>query len=359
MRIYFHSMRTRSLIATLLCAVVFTLPLAVSAQSQIQMKVSPAVIQEKTDPGQTIVRSITVSNLSAEDQTLFPDVIDIVGQDEKGIPRFARPEDSPKGFTLQSWVAFQQKSYVVGAGRTVTIPFTIRVPNDASPGTHSAWVYVASAPGNERPNATGVGFQIGTPVILQVSGEVNIAAMITEFSTSKVVYQEPKISFVTRVENTGNVFVQPRGVISIDGTFESKIEPLLVNEAGAGILPKSTRSFQTDWSPQGFHLGHYTANVALTYGAANAQKNLTASIDFWILPIGRLLPIFGGLLLVVVVFYVLLRMYIRSQIVRHGGSRAALVQRERARGVSRLAAVVIALLVAVIIGLLVLFIYFG
>lgn len=335
------------------------LPSFAGAQSQIQMKIQPTMFEERADPGQEFVRTLTISNLSSIEQSLFPTARDIVGIGPDNQPIYSDEAGDDSGMSLASWITFDQRSLVLRPNGSASITFTVKVPKDASPGSHFAGVFLAYRPEIERQNATGVGYDIGSIVNLQIAGEVDVKSLIREFSTSKVVYGEPKVQFTSRVENLGNVFVRPRGIIEIEGMFGKRFDPLPVNENGAGILPKNTRTFETNWAPDGFQIGRYRATVSLSYGEANAQQTLYSTLDFWVLPVGTLLPVFGVLLALAVTFYVVLRMYIRSQVARLGGGRTASVQRESARGLSRLAAVVIAILVSVIIGLLVLFFYFG
>jgi uncharacterized membrane protein len=66
-------------------------------------------------------------------------------------------------------------------------------------------------------------------------------------------------------------------------------------------------------------------------------------------------PILGGLLFLIVIVYIIIRLYVRAQLA--GISRPS--RRSRDEGLSKSAAIVIALLVAIIIGLAVLFFYFG
>lgn len=317
------------------------------------------MFEERAEPGQEFVRTLTISNLSSIEQQLFPTARDIVGIGPDNQPIYADETGEDSGASLAEWITFEKTSLVLPPNSSASIRFTVKVPKDASPGSHFAGVFFAYRPEVERQNATGVGYDIGSIVNLQIAGEVDIRALIREFSTSKVVYGEPKVQFTTRVENLGNVFVRPRGIIEIEGMFGKRYDPLPVNENGAGILPKNTRTFETNWNPDGFHIGRYRATVSLSYGETNAQKTLYSTLDFWVLPVGTLLPVFGVLLALAVTFYVILRMYIRSQLARLGGGRMASARREQTRGLSRLAAVVIALLVSVIIGLLVLFFYFG
>lgn len=354
-----HSFTRRVSIFLGIIAAVFFVPAVVFAQSQAQVKIQPLLFEKKIDPGTEFTEVLSISNLSDSEQTYYPRVRDIVGIGDDQQPIYANEEDAKNGMALSSWITFDRDSLTLRPGTSASVRFTVRVPKDASPGSHLAGIFFSYQPPLNRQNATGVGYDVGSILNLQIAGEVDIRAMVREFSTSKVVYGEPKVVFQTRVDNLGNVFVRPRGLIEIENLFGEKIDTVMVNENATGIIPGNTRTYEARWEDDGFHIGRYRARLALSYGEANAQQSLSAAIDFWIIPVGTLLPIFGALLAFAVVFYVILRMYIRSQIARLGGGRAAIAERENARGLSRLAAVVIAILISVIVGLLLLFFYFG
>ncbi len=335
-----------------------SIPSISSAQEQLRMKVQPTLIEEKVDPGVTLTKTVYVSNLSLVTQTLYPTTKDIVGIGPDGRPIYSTEERDLEGMSVSSWVTFAEKSIDVPPNSTKEVHLTITVPKEAGPGTHFGGIFLAYQPSGVAQNATGVGYEIGTILNLQISGEVVTKAIIREFSTDKIVYGEPNVNFTTRVENLGNVFIRPRGLIEIHNMFGKKVDtPLSVNEAVAGILPAGTRSFETNWAPNNFQIGKYTALITLGYGDPGAQQSISTNLEFWVLPIKLLLPIFIALLVLVLAIYITLRLYVRRQLARLG--RVSGMRRENVQGLSRLAAVIIAILIAVIVGLLILFFYFG
>jgi hypothetical protein len=258
--------------------------------------------------------------------------------------------------SLSSWITFDDKEVVVPAGGSKQIHFVIHVPTAASPGSHFGGAFLSYQAPGEIQNATGVGYEIGTVINLQISGKIIEEASIRSFSTDKLVYSQAKVHFSTRVENTGNVFVRPRGLVEITNMFGKKVATIPVNDAGAGVLPKATRGYDSDWLPDDLQIGRYSAVVALSFGDQGAQT-ISSMSEFWVLPMDVVMPVMGGLLVLIVVVYALLRMYVRRQLAAVSGARSR--TRENAVGLSRLAAVIIAILIAVILGLLVLFFYFG
>lgn len=329
------------------------LPIQVSAQQQVSMKIQPTLIEEKVDPGQVIIKTVSIANLGATQQTLYPVTRDITGIGADGRPIYSNEKVDSEGMSLASWVTFTDKEITVSPGGSRQVTFTITVPKEASPGSHFGGVFLTYQAPGETLNATGVGYEIGTVLNLQISGEIVEEAAIRSFSSNKFIYGEAKVHFTTRAENLGNVFIRPRGLVEIHSMFGKKVATLPVNDAGAGVLPKGERTYETDWLPEDLQIGRYEAIVALSYGGQGSQT-ISSKTEFWILPVNIVLPVLGGLLAFVLVVYVMLRLYVRRQLAGVARSR-----RENAVGLSRLAAVIIAILVAIIIGLMVLFFYFG
>ncbi len=226
-----------------------------------------------------------------------------------------------------------------------------------SPGGHFGAVLLTKQPSVEFVNATGIGFEVGTILNLQVGGDVIIDSSIRSFAPSSLIYDKAQVHFVTVVENRGNILTRPRGIVEVRNMFGTKVAVLPVNEQGAGVFPKDSRQFDTDWLPEDIQFGRFEAVVALNFGDEQSIQTISATASFWVLPRNIVLPVLGGILVFALIVYGLLRLYINRQLASVRNTRS--MSREHVVGLSRLAAVIIAILIAVIIGLLVLFFYFG
>jgi len=341
-----------------LCAVlVGGLPALVSAQQQVSVNIKPTSIEQKVEPGQVLNLKINVTNLGAQTEELYTNVRNITGIGEDSRPIYSNERDEAT-FYLASWVSFTDKEITVPPGSTKEVNFTVHVPMDATPGSHFGAILLTKQPPAEFLNGTGVGYEVGSVMNLQIAGEIVEEAAISSFSPSSLIYGKAQVHFSTKVENRGNVFVRPRGVLEITNMFGKKVgTPLPVNDRGAGVFPRASREFETDWLPDSFQIGRFDAVVTLSYGDTGSQT-IWKEASFWILPANVIFPTLGGILFLVIAIYASLRMYINRQLALVRSGRAGM-RRENAVGLSRLAAVVIAILVSIIIGLLVLFFYFG
>lgn len=337
----------------ILCA----FPFYIHAQDSTGIKLQPSLIEERADPGSTFTSTIRVTNLSKDTATYFFLKRDILRIDDN-VPVFAN-EGEPTGFELSSWVTLPGESVTVPAGETREVVMTIRVPDDANPGSHFGGVFLVLKAPKLRETGTGVGYQVGTIISLRIAGDVSEEARIRDFFTDRLVYGTPEVVFTSTVENAGNTIVRPRGQITINNIFGKKIAVERINEATAAVLPGQNRSFQATWKPKDFTFGRYEAMLDLLYGE-DGRKTISSATSFWILPIRIILPVAVGLLLFVGLIYLGMRIHIRRKVASlMGPSSVRLADSRRAAPLSRLTVVTVALLAFTALFLLVLLFFFA
>lgn len=329
------------------------------------IKVAPAIIENRIDPGKTFSDTIHVTNLESKTQTFYVLVRNIKSLGPDGQPVFAKSGEAT-GFELSDWVKPGVDHITLAAGQEGDVPFTVNVPANASPGGHFGGIFLSALPPKERTNGAGVGYQVGTIMNFRISGDIVENAQIREFSTDKLLYSGANVAFTVEVENTGNVLVRPRGPIDITDMFGKKVATIKINDEGGAVLPKARRKFTATWKGDGFSFGRYQAIVALAYGE-DGRKTISAAESFWVLPLKVILPVGGGLLVLILLAYGLMRWYLRRRIAdmyrnsRHlsRGGRArgsASVERMRAP-MPKLAVVAIAVLSFTMVFLIVMFLF--
>jgi hypothetical protein len=311
--------KVSSLLGIILLLVLFVQAIASTAVAQeAGVQVRPAIIEDKADPGETYRFNVTVTNVSGGDKKFYLNAQDIKGVDEGGRPVFATQGETT-GYELSSWISFPESSISLKSGQSTTVPFSVKVPSNASPGAHFGAVFVEDRPVKPDESGAGVGFNVGTIVSLRIAGEIREEARIREFSTSKIIYGTADVAFNTKIENLGNVLVQPHGIIQISDMFGRQVGSVEVNNSAASVFPASIRSFSGEWKSDTFGFGRYEAIGSFLYGD-DGRKTITAATSFWILPLKPLLMLLGGVLGVVVLMYVLVRVYINKKLRQMGAS---------------------------------------
>jgi hypothetical protein len=291
------------------------------AQETDGLKLSPAFHEERVDPGSIYTHAVTVTNLSNVDRTYYLLTEDIEKLDENNQPVFS--DNVPTSYQLSKWVVLPSESIELKAGETKSVPFTIRVPQSASPGSHFGGIFFDLEPQRLRTVGTGVGIRVGTILSLRISGEVTEELVLREFSTDKFVYSEPTVIFDTKIENLGNVLMRPAGFLEITDMFGAKVANIPLNESAAGIFPQSERIFKTTWETDRLMFGRYQAVVSVGYGLEGSQKTIFNTVSFWVLPLKPVLIVLGVLFGAFILLYVSVRYYIRKKINEMSGGRRA------------------------------------
>ena len=288
------------------------------AQSSEGIRIIPAVVEDKVKPGDTYRFNLSVTNLADTEKTFYLVTQDISGLDDRGLPIFSK-ETEVTEYEMSSWIELPETAITMKAGETRSVPFNVLVPSSASPGSHFGGVFLDMLPPKLRTIGTGVGVKVGSLISLRVAGDILEEARLREFSTEKVIYNEPTVLFNSKVENLGNVLLRPQGFIEITDMFGKQIANVRVNESGGSVFPKSERMVETTWKYDEFAFGRYQAVLSLVYGI-DERKTIYSTTSFWVLPLKPILTALGILFVLIIGLYVSVRMYIQKKLREMGGS---------------------------------------
>ena len=295
-------------------------PTSVSAQNSLVLSVSPTLFEMTANPNQTWSSSVRVINANPYPITVYADPVNFAPADESGqgtlLPIL---ESEAAGETLAEWISITQDEIEVPAEQTISVPFTISVPDSAAPGGHFAAILIGTRqPAGITDRPTVETSQVVTSLVfLRVSGDIVEAGSIREFTSDRQVYESADARFAIRFENTGNVHIQPQGEIEIRNMWgqERGIIPINKNSQFGNVLPESIRTYQYTWSTNWSlaDIGRHAATVTLVYGENNRQF-VDAVTYFWVIPWKLLLgTIFVvGALVGLIVFAI--RLYVRRML---------------------------------------------
>ncbi|MBW0254856.1 DUF916 domain-containing protein [Cellulomonas sp. PS-H5] len=181
------------------------------------------------DPGAEVTEHVALTNFSEQ-----PVVFEVYAGD--GVLTSDGQFDLPPAGTAPagagSWVAMGdpggalvepgtvQHLEVVGGG-TVTLPFVVRVPADATPGDHPAGIVAAVA--TSTADGVGVDSRVGARLHLRVTGDVVTALAVPEVTAAYVPSWNPFSAGTLRLEfpiaNAGNVRLGGTVVTRVAGPF--------------------------------------------------------------------------------------------------------------------------------------------
>lgn len=310
----------------------FFVPQLVAAQSQAGAGISPTLIERSADPGDLLQAEVVVSNLSDREQTYYLFVRNISGVRDNGSPIYAPEDAETTGYEMSEWAELGYEEITLAPGSDLSVPVTINVPADASPGSHFGGVIVSLEPPRLRSIGAGVGFEVTNIISLRIAGDILETAQIRSFSTDRFIYGSPNVDFTARVENKGNVLVRPVGPLEITNMFGERVANVVFNDSLGGVFPRTIREFNYTWEDNGTAFGRYEARLTLAYGEPSSRKTVTSVTTFWVFPMNIIKPAAIALVLVLASAYGLLRLYINKKVqamsrgryvVRRGGRKSA------------------------------------
>lgn len=243
--------------------------------------VSPAIIELAGGRGQSVTSQVVVRNTSATAQTYYLETRKFVAREDSGSPTFISRDVDHSG--LPDWIALSKTQVTLNGQSQATIPFTVAVPADVASGSYNAAIVISSSPFTATGGST---IQASTAVLVlfTVTGETVAKAALLDFGpVGGSILPSASGSFRYRVQNQGNVFVTPRGSVSVKDMFGRVLAEADANADGSRVLPGMTRTYEGSFQSSLFVLGPASVVLKLTY--ADDAPALVGSYSFWVLPV--------------------------------------------------------------------------
>ena len=275
-------------VAILICSFAFALiPVRISAAG-----ISPTVIEFSGYPGETLKSSVTIINTSASEQEYYLGIMGFEPNDETGSPKFFILDGSEQ---VARWIKFGSKSFVLPAMSKGEALFEVAIPDSTRAGGYYVAITVSQAPADVvASNGAVIEAKIASLVMLRVDGEVDERIALMDFKADGMSLGMPPASYRIRVQNQGNVHLEPTGSIIVKNWLGQTIEKFDANNGNGRVLPSSTRSYEVStekkelsWFGKAkFQLQHLvagstTATLNLSYGE---NGTIQSTINFWMFP---------------------------------------------------------------------------
>lgn len=295
------------------------LPIRGQAEEKLTITVTPPLFQLAIGPGEFWASSLKVVNTNPYDLTVYASVMNFEANGEEGRGKFTpiiEDDNVASANSLAQWIEVSKKPIFVPREKSVEIPFSVRIPENAPPGGHYAAILVGTQPlsDNVGEPMIRVSSLISSLLFVNIKGDVREEGNIREFSTEKTFYQKPETAFTLRFENTGNVHLQPQGDIAIYNMWGKERGKIVINQKThfGNVLPQSTREFIFKWQGEAnpFEVGRYKAIATLSFGK-EARQNVFRATYFWIVPIKPTLAILGSFIAFILFMTWIVRAYIK------------------------------------------------
>lgn len=291
-------------------------PARAAESDKIILTISPPLIKNKMNPGDSWAATIKLLNNGEEAVTVYARAVDFKSGPEGGVELLGVEENDEqdvaaiKKYSLSRWIDIEHDPIVLAAHQSVQVPFAIKLPPDAEPGGHYAAIMVGNKPA-EKIEGSGlkVSSFLSSLILLEVAGKTIEKGVISEFSTDKNFYQSANVKFNLRIENEGTIHFQPKGEIKIYDMWgeEKATLPFNENQGNFGnVLPQSTRKWNLEWNGKVSlaQMGRYKASVVIAYGE-EIKENIDKDTYFWIINF-KIIGLISGVLALVIIMIVLM-----------------------------------------------------
>ena len=266
------------------------------------LTISPVKVSHVIKPGETVNGAITLTNASDDKIIVEVNLNDFVpSAGGEGLQFVSR---APGVTTVKDWITVGgRQTFEFKKNEIKAIPYTIKAPLTAEPGSHFGVVFFKAS----KPNETGqiqVSAQVGVLVFVTVPGNYLQKGKIINFRAPKFIQTGP-VPFKIRFANTGTVHFEPRGTIKITNIFGKQVGAVPIE--GQVVLPTGEKDLTMAWHPQGLILGRYKAAASVVDGDGNVLT--TDTLTFYALPLWYVL----GLIAVAAILFFAIK-FLRSRI---------------------------------------------
>ncbi|WP_225821225.1 WxL protein peptidoglycan domain-containing protein [Streptomyces naphthomycinicus] len=231
------------------------------------------------EPGQTLTDKVAVQNKTDKPLTFRLYAADAYNTARDG--GFAVRTAGERMRGVGAWARPAKSRITVPGHKTVTVPFTLHVPDGAGPGDHPGAVVALderTAPGSGRL-ALGVRRAVGARVYLRVGGPTLPALSVGQVRISHHQPLVPGLGDSTAtvsytLRNTGNVTLSPRVELTARGLFGRTLLDRDLVRVPAELLPGQRVRLTETWrgAPQ-FDRGE----VTLTASAPGTRQSAGAT----------------------------------------------------------------------------------
>jgi hypothetical protein len=281
-------MRFRRSIAAISAVTLLLIPaLASAAQAPAGqgLEIAPPVISLTANPGQVLHTQMRVRNVTSQTLLARAQYDDFVANGEEGQPKILLDKSEQSPYSIKDWIR-TIPAVTLASQQQQTVDITLNVPKNAAPGGHYGVIRFTGAPPDVDETAVSLSASVGSLMLVTVSGNVQEQARIAEISTSQngkkqSLFEYGPVTITTRVENTGNVHLQPKGTIHVTNMFGKQVGNFQLNQANGNVLPKSIRRFNVTLDKK-LLFGRYKAVADVVYGKDSTI--ITSSTTFWVIP---------------------------------------------------------------------------
>jgi len=290
----------RRLLVAITALILLLIPSIVAAQAGQGLEISPPLLSLNADPGQVLHADMRVRNVTSQTLLSHAQYNDFVAGGEDGQPKILLNDTEQSPYSIKDWLG-SIATVSLAPHEQKSIAVTITVPSNASPGGHYGVIRFTGTPPELDQSAVSLSASVGTLILVTVSGNIHEQAKLIEISTSqnnknRSLFEYGPITITARVQNTGNVHLQPQGTITVTNMWGKRVANFQVNQSKGNVLPQSIRRFSVTLNNK-LLFGRYKIMADVVYGKDSTI--VSRSAYFWVIPYKLIVIILAILVLIV------------------------------------------------------------
>ncbi|MEZ3160399.1 DUF916 domain-containing protein [Microbacterium sp. BWT-B31] len=241
------------------------------------------------DPGRTVEDAIVIANHGDESVDLALYAADGYTTDSGGFDILTPGETST---AVGAWIQPAEDLVTVEPGASVEVPFTLTVPENATPGDYAGGIVTSLAqPGDTQ--GLSVDRRLGIRVALRVGGALAPALAVTDLhvawdgGANPLAVGDARVTY--EIENTGNTIISAQQAVSVAGPFGWFRTDAAALDAPPQLLPGEHWTVTTTVPGVGGWLvllaqASVTPVVVDASGSTNAMAVVIADAAGWAVP---------------------------------------------------------------------------
>ena len=311
-------MQNKSPLRLSLCALVLMMLFGLAPSASASITVGPTIKifteKEGAAPGAVVKGKVIVTNGNNALQFIQLSVADVY-YDEHNIPIVIEGgAEIPNKVSLRTWIKLNisEGPVTFKPNETKEISYEIRIPEDATPGSHMGAIYALGIadPRDKNGEALTVRTRMGAGVLVEIPGDIIKSGEVMSFDVGigrgdarsasldpQRFFGFPPINFDAAYKNTGNTFYQPGMRLELFNWWGRKVDEFV--SRGLRVFPGNTLHFNGEITKGSWlWFGPYKAVLHTQDGDGNVMPD--REVTFWFIP---WLPILALLVLLIVLFW--------------------------------------------------------
>lgn len=258
----------------------------------------PVIIDGSGKPREILKYTVTVKNTLAIPLTVYPSVSSVDAKTGDLSP--SELDEKNRSEILGNWIAISHAGTAIPPGGKQEFPVLVQIDMGARPGNYHA--HLNFNIGSTRADAE-MGTNGGAHVLVNITvqDDANERLQLASFIPDRNFFTGSAAAFSYKIENIGNRGIVPKGKIHIYDRKGAEVSSVDLNDKGVKLEPNSAAELASVWVSTG-EFGRYKALLEIDYG----RGTLTDTVFFWVMPWGKLLTMFAGLMAASVIVALLL-----------------------------------------------------